>query len=107
MTTTDRVSEILKCADLSRLRLGDVIDATGLNRRRLESRLKIEGTSYAELLKTERMQRARDLLNANPHADGHGLAKKCGYMQLTSAYRAFRHWFGVSFYDVKVGREMI
>ena len=101
MTTTQQVVDILSHADLARIRVNDVRESIGIGRRGLEQRLEREGTTYAELLREERMRRCRAMLERNPYCDGYRLAKTCGYLKVSNAYQAFKRWYGIGWKDVK------
>ena len=99
--TTDAVRTFLSSADLSTVCDDDAAEAVELSVAQLRYRLGVEGTKYSDLLKAERMARCKVLLAANPHIDGHGLARKCGYAGQSQLYRAFNEWFGFGIYQVK------
>ena len=58
----------------------------------------MEGHRYRDLVDAERKRRAADLIKSDIKPDGNDLAEACGYLSKSHAYRAFKIWFGISFY---------
>lgn len=67
----------------------------GLSARTLQRRLAAEGTSYRALLDEVRAQLAEELLASGGLTVGE-VARRLGYVEVSSFSQAFRRWYGVS-----------
>ena len=89
MTTTERVAALIAVGDLSRVRRETIARAMRVHVTTMERRLRAEHTTYGALLMHERRKRCVDLFTMNPHADGELVRRRCGYIEINSAYKAF------------------
>jgi transcriptional regulator GlxA family with amidase domain len=101
MTTTDRVREYLKTADIGRVRFDDIARAMAMSRQTLQRRLFSEGVKYASLRDAEKTRRCMDLLSINPRPDIALVAKKTGFIQHSNAGRWFKSSMGITLREYK------
>lgn len=73
----------------------EIAPALALSRRSLQRRLREEGTSYAEVVKSLRREKARLLLR-DPHLAIYEVGYLLGYSDPSAFSRAFRRWNGRS-----------
>lgn len=67
----------------------------GLSRRRVQRVLARNGTTFSDLLRSQRMERARHRLTST-RLSVEDVAWECGYTETSAFYRAFRRHFGVA-----------
>ena len=103
MTTTQKVIDALRCADLSRTRAYTVSSDLCMCLSSMNQKLVLEGSKYSELLEEERKRRASEILKTNPRADGEAIASACGFTNRNYAYIAVKSWFGLSLSDIQGG----
>ncbi len=74
----------------------------GLTERTLRRRLKAEGTSFSDLLRSARMQACQLYLRSGLHSMAE-IAQLLGYSEQSAFARAFRGWFGTSVSEFRDG----
>lgn len=101
-----RVVSILSTGDLAEMRSPIVARQLAMCNSSLQTRLKTAGTSYRQLLDTERATRAYRALQKDPACSVSDLVDLCGFTDEQSIYRAFPRWFGISLSKVRALAEM-
>jgi len=101
---TEKVREYLKNADLARARAWNCAASLAMSDNTFRRRLRAEGTRYSVLLVEEKRRRAAELLERNPRADTHGIARVCGLRQRNNVTRTFRQLFGINMREFKRAR---
>lgn len=74
----------------------------GLTERTLRRRLKAEGTSFSDLLRSARMEACRLYIRSGRHSMAE-IAQLLGYSEQSAFARAFRGWFGTSVSEFRDG----
>lgn len=72
-----------------------IAQSLNIHPRTLRRKLKIENTTYAEILQKFQLHRAENLLKHN-HLDLNKIAEQLGYSELSAFSRAFKQWKGIS-----------
>jgi len=93
MTTTDRVREYLKTADMKRASRDNVASALCMTGGTMARKLRDEGMGFSTLIEDERRRRITELLDS-PRCNADRLADACGYSTGKNFYRAFKAIFG-------------
>jgi len=101
----DEVRAVLRCCNLRQGYIDAVACRLAVSGSTLRRRLDAHGTSFGELLKQERIRRVKLALADNPNLRGKAIAADLGYLELTSFYRAFFDWFGVTFSEYKKAKS--
>ena len=78
-----------------RVAIDDCAEKMGISARTLQTRLKVQGSSYSDLLEQERRKQAEAALKRTDLSIA-DLADSLGYSERTSFGRAFKRWTGVS-----------
>jgi len=100
-TTTQRVKDFLRSADLLGMRLYTCARQAGFaGAGIMRDRLEKEGATYRQLVALERQRRARELLSRNRHACNFRIAQICG-THPHHISRSFKQWFGMTISEYK------
>ncbi len=73
----------------------DVANALGVSERTLQRRISASGTSFRQLLEASRQELSREMLASGSSATEE-IAYLLGYQDISSFYRAFREWEGIT-----------
>lgn len=77
-----------------------VADSLHMANNTLIRKLRREGSpTFHALVMAERKRRSDDLVESGRKIDRHMLAKRMGYLEPNSAYRAFKQFYGMSVRD--------
>jgi AraC-like DNA-binding protein len=95
-----RVLRLLLQANLDDIHAADIAGHLHVSSSTLRRRLRKEHTSYQQLLDRVRFHRCSKALS-NHRVPGKSLARRLGFSQPNSFYRAFGKWTGMSFTEYK------
>lgn len=73
----------------------DIANALGMSERTLQRRISASGTSFRQLLELSRQELGREMLASSSNAPEE-IAYLLGYQDISSFYRAFREWEGIT-----------
>jgi len=105
VSLSDEVTAIIESMMAGGAPTGAAVAARfGLTERTLRRRLRAEGTSFSDLLRSARMNACRLYLRSGRHSMAE-IAQLLGYSEQSAFARAFRGWFGTSVSDYRDGPE--
>lgn len=95
-SVVDELKHVLKRQFRSgNVELAEIAKILGTSERSLQRRLNLEGTTFREVLANARREYCREMLTSTEYGL-EDVARRLGYQEPTSFYRAFREWEGMS-----------
>lgn len=102
MTTTEKVTAILREADLGKVTRVAIAESLGMSVSAMHDHLGKDGVNYSDLLDAERMRRCQSIMERyGRRAYAKRIQDEVGFYCLNSFYRAFKRWTGQRFSDVR------